>query len=108
MTTETTTNVDVLQPSKLFFNKNINRKLELDMQQEIMDSMVQKGQAERMPGLHGTAGGTGQRGEICLIYWKSPAEWAELLYTWVGRSSTQKKPGLTIDRHNRTALWAPL
>lgn len=55
-------------------------RLSFETLQEIIDDMVQKGNAEW------EGGNKGPRSQA-LIYWRKPDDWANLIWTWVCTSS---------------------
>ncbi|KAJ8661190.1 hypothetical protein O0I10_002938 [Lichtheimia ornata] len=65
--------------SKLFENEQIKRRLSFETLQEIIDDMVQKGNAEWEGGAKGTK-------SQAVIYWRKPDDWANLIWTWVNQS----------------------
>lgn len=73
--------VDALN-SPLFHNSAINRQLALNDVVGIIESMRKEGRAEW--------GGEQKKGaesrEAAWIYWRTPEEWAMMIYTWVRAS----------------------
>lgn len=51
-------------------------RLSFETLQEIIDDMVQKGNAEWEGGAKGTK-------SQAVIYWRKPDDWANLIWTWV-------------------------
>jgi ESCRT-II complex subunit VPS25 len=63
----------------LFHNKAIQRRLAPDVQRDILDSMVKKGQAAWRKNPENLK----EISNVCYIYWKSLNEWSDLIYEWV-------------------------
>lgn len=60
-----------------FSNPCIQRKLKGEVIQELLEALVKANSGEWV------TRGDGKR--ICLIYWKSPSEWAHSIYAWAER-----------------------
>jgi len=60
------------QSSPLFNNTNINRKLSLDAIQVVLDELHKKGHVEW----------TDKTRRQCLVMWRTPQEWANIIYRW--------------------------
>ncbi|XP_074661707.1 vacuolar protein-sorting-associated protein 25-like [Tubulanus polymorphus] len=67
-------NLDVKesQNDPIFYNKKIDRKLNLDAIQAILEELQKKGNVEW----------TDKRKEQCLVMWRSPEEWGKIMYQW--------------------------
>ncbi|RKP10287.1 putative vacuolar protein-sorting-associated protein [Thamnocephalis sphaerospora] len=67
--------LDDLLTSELCQNKSIHRSLSREFLLEILEALVAKGagDAEWIDGTH----------RECLIYWRRPDSWAQLIYHWV-------------------------
>eukprot|EP00761_Pharyngomonas_kirbyi_P008562 gb/GECH01008574.1/.p1 GENE.gb/GECH01008574.1/~~gb/GECH01008574.1/.p1 ORF type:complete len:177 (+),score=54.81 gb/GECH01008574.1/:1-531(+) len=57
----------------LFNNKKIQRKLKNEDIKTIFDGMVKRGKGEWL---------NSKEKERCLIYWKTPEEWGDMLFNW--------------------------
>jgi len=62
-----------MSSSALFYNSKINRRLSIKNIAFIMDVLVEKGNAEWL----------GKDKDRIIIYWRSPEEWANLIYDYV-------------------------
>lgn len=62
----------------LFWNKTINRRASLADAKEIIDNMRKEGRAEWVGGKKDA-----ESKEVAWIYWRTPEEWAGLVYDWV-------------------------
>ncbi|XP_064480399.1 vacuolar protein-sorting-associated protein 25-like [Ornithodoros turicata] len=58
--------------SPLFFNRTISRKLSADGLREILNFMSK----------NGTVTWTDKQQTRCYVFWRSPEEWAKLIYDW--------------------------
>ncbi|KAI8139397.1 ESCRT-II complex subunit-domain-containing protein [Fennellomyces sp. T-0311] len=65
--------------SPLFENAKLKRRLSFETLQEILDEMVQRGNAEWEDGPKGSK-------EQAIIYWRKPADWASLIWTWADQN----------------------
>ncbi|RWS26134.1 vacuolar protein-sorting-associated protein 25-like protein [Leptotrombidium deliense] len=61
----------------LFNNREINRQLNYDTLVTILDYLREKGNIEW----------TDKRKVKCFVYWKTPEEWANVIYQWVQKKS---------------------
>ncbi|ELT92317.1 hypothetical protein CAPTEDRAFT_161891 [Capitella teleta] len=61
------------QSSDLFFNKSINRKLSLESINTVLEELRKTENLEWKD----------KSKKQCMIMWRSPAEWAKLIYQWV-------------------------
>ncbi|EME32172.1 Vacuolar protein-sorting-associated protein 25 [Galdieria sulphuraria] len=66
--------------SSLFANTAIDRKLSLAAVEEVFSRLVSMGYGEWL----------NKEANVCLIYWRRPYEWAEIIYDWVERSGKRK------------------
>lgn len=57
----------------LFYNEEIQRRLSSDAMNAIFEALHSKGQIQWLDPKSKTS---------CLIFWKTPAEWGNLLYNW--------------------------
>ncbi|KAJ3186224.1 Vacuolar protein-sorting-associated protein 25 [Gaertneriomyces sp. JEL0708] len=62
------------QLAPLFINSSIKRSLNREAITAVIDDLVKKGSAEWL--------GTGKEKEECLVYFKTPTEWADLIHKW--------------------------
>ena len=62
--------------SPLFHNKAINRKLTSDAITEILEALRVKGNIEWED----------KQKTSCLVFWKSPQQWANLIYAWASKT----------------------
>lgn len=67
----------------LFWNKTINKRISLADAKEIVNAMRKEGRAEWLGGKKDS-----DSKEVAWIYWRTPEEWAGLIYDWV-RTSLQ-------------------
>jgi len=65
------------QLSPLFYNKEKNRRLDMETIKIIFDALVTKGNAEWQ---------TLEKQSI-YVYWKSPSEWSEIIYKYVVKTA---------------------
>lgn len=65
-----------INSSPLFCNKAINRKLSREAVIEILDRLKSKGNIEWED----------KNKTSCLVFWKTPQQWSDLLYAWVKRT----------------------
>ncbi|XP_067132636.1 vacuolar protein-sorting-associated protein 25 [Centruroides vittatus] len=61
------------QSSPLFNNKDIERSLSIDEIYIILDSLQKQGNLEWLD----------KQKQRCFIYWRTPEEWAKLIYNWI-------------------------
>eukprot|EP00871_Galdieria_phlegrea_P005907 jgi/Galph1/803/GphlegSOOS_G5445.1 len=66
--------------SALFSNLSIDRKLSREAIREIFSYMVSKGYGEWL----------NKERDVCLIFWRRPKEWAQLIYAWVELTGRRK------------------
>ncbi|KRY16356.1 Vacuolar protein-sorting-associated protein 25 [Trichinella patagoniensis] len=64
------------QQSELFYNTKIDRKLSLEGIYAVLDRLRQSKHLEWQD----------KQKQRCLIFWRSPAEWATLIYDWAVRN----------------------
>ncbi|KRX98502.1 Vacuolar protein-sorting-associated protein 25 [Trichinella pseudospiralis] len=64
------------QQSELFYNTKIDRKLSLEGIYAVLDRLKQSKHLEWQD----------KQKRRCLIFWRSPAEWATLIYDWAVRN----------------------
>lgn len=97
--------------SDLFFNRTLDRRLAPPDIREVVDFMRKDGRAEYLqPGDTGSGGGNGNgdgsgssatgaaavaAGDVVLIYWRKPQEWAALIEAYVDETA-QKGSVLTV------------
>lgn len=74
-------------PSELFHNKTLNRRLSLADAREVIDVLRKDGRAEYVGG--------GDSGDVVWVYWRKPEEWAALLEAWIDETA-QKGSVLTM------------
>ncbi|KAL6892871.1 ESCRT-II complex, vps25 subunit [Trichoderma longibrachiatum] len=81
--------------SELFCNRAINRKLAPADIREVLDFMRKDGRAEFVRATGGDAGAAGAAGDVVLLYWRKPEEWAALVEAYV-EETAQKGSVLTV------------
>jgi ESCRT-II complex subunit VPS25 len=64
----------------LFVNTSIDRKLSVDAIEKVLSRLVSMGYGEWL----------NKEANVCLVYWRRPNEWAQLIYDWVERSGRRK------------------
>ncbi|KFX99909.1 hypothetical protein O988_03604 [Pseudogymnoascus sp. VKM F-3808] len=74
----------------LFWNKTINRRVSLADAKDIVNAMRKEGRAEWLGGKKDS-----ESKEVAWIYWRTPEEWAGLIYDWVDETG-QKNVVLTL------------
>jgi len=62
--------------SPLFYNKAINRKLPKEVIIEILETLKRKGNIEWEDKTKAS----------CLIFWKTPQQWADIIYNWAAKT----------------------
>ncbi|KAL1586986.1 hypothetical protein WHR41_03989 [Cladosporium halotolerans] len=77
-------------PANLLSNPTLHRALSEPDTRAVLDHMVQQGRAEWIP-----AASRAERPAAVWIYWRSLAEWADLIYGWVDETG-QKGSVLTV------------
>ncbi|PIB01170.1 Vacuolar protein-sorting-associated protein 25 [Cercospora beticola] len=80
-------------PPDLFANTALPRSLKPADVRAVLDYMSQPANGPRAEWIAPTA--RGETSSVCYIYWKTPAEWADLLYAFV-EDTGQKGAVLTI------------
>ncbi|EPQ31378.1 uncharacterized protein PFL1_00713 [Pseudozyma flocculosa PF-1] len=70
----------------LFRNARISRALDGETVREILQDMVRNRQAA----WDGVRPGKAATGTKALIYWRTPAQWADLIYDWVSATGQNK------------------
>ncbi|KAG2220066.1 hypothetical protein INT45_007310 [Circinella minor] len=75
--------------SELFENSKLKRRLSIETLQEIVDEMVQKGDAEWVDGKKGSK-------SQAIIYWRKPEDWATLILGWVNETGMNNNNILTV------------
>ncbi|KAI9488427.1 vacuolar protein sorting 25 [Zychaea mexicana] len=75
--------------SQLFENSKLKRRLSFETLQEIVDNMVQRGDAEWEDGPKGTK-------SQAVIYWRKPSDWATLILNWVNETGMNNNSILTV------------
>ncbi|KAI5464663.1 ESCRT-II complex subunit-domain-containing protein [Mariannaea sp. PMI_226] len=73
--------------SDLFFNRRLERRLQLDDIRDVIDFMRKDGLAEDVGG--------GNSGDVVFIHWRKPEEWAALVESYVEETG-QKGSVLTV------------
>ncbi|KAK7421295.1 hypothetical protein QQZ08_010011 [Neonectria magnoliae] len=73
--------------SDLFFNRRIDRRLQLDDIRDVVDFMRKDGRAEYVGG--------GSSGDVVFLFWRKPGEWAGLVESYVEETG-QKGSVLTV------------
>ncbi|KAK7407943.1 hypothetical protein QQX98_009905 [Neonectria punicea] len=73
--------------SDLFFNRRIDRRLQLDDIRDVVDFMRKDGRAEYVGG--------GSSGDVVYLFWRKPDEWAGLVESYVEETG-QKGSVLTV------------
>ncbi|GJQ09346.1 hypothetical protein GpartN1_g1137.t1 [Galdieria partita] len=66
--------------SPLFVNTSIDRRLSISAIEEVFSRLVSMGYGEWL----------NKQANICLIYWRRPNEWAQIIYDWVERTGRRK------------------
>jgi ESCRT-II complex subunit VPS25 len=77
-------------PPDLFANPSIHRGLSEPDIRVVLDTMAQTSRVEWIP-----AGSKSERSASCWVYWRTLAEWADLIYGWVDETG-QKGSVLTV------------
>ncbi|KAI5370388.1 putative ESCRT-II complex, Vps25 subunit, winged helix-like DNA-binding domain superfamily [Septoria linicola] len=80
-------------PADLFANSSISRSLKPADIRAIIDHMSQPSNGPSAEWIVPT--GRGETSNTCYVYWKTPAEWADLIYTFIEETG-QKGAVLTI------------
>lgn len=80
--------------SELFFNRRLERRLQMPDIRELMDVMVKDGRAEYVATSSAAASADGGQ-DVVLMYWKKPEEWAALVESYV-EETAQKGSVLTV------------
>lgn len=72
-------NLDVneAQSSELFYNKQLDRRLNLDGIYTILEELRKRGNLEWKD----------KNRSACKLMWRSPAEWGKLIYNWISSKS---------------------
>ena len=65
-----------ISSSPLFYNKTINRKLSHAAVMQILEALKAKGNIEWED----------KNKTSCLVFWKTPQQWADLIHAWVLQS----------------------
>ncbi|KAM3514834.1 hypothetical protein MY11210_001558 [Beauveria gryllotalpidicola] len=78
--------------SDLFYNRRLERRLQLPDIRELVDAMVSNGEAEY---LAAAAPSQEQTQDVVLVYWKRPDEWAALVEAYV-EETAQKGSVMTV------------
>jgi len=65
--------VQEAQGSELFYNKQLNRRLDLDAMYTILEELRKRGNLEWKD----------KSRLSCSLMWRSPTEWGKLIYTWI-------------------------
>ncbi|KAH6894379.1 ESCRT-II complex subunit-domain-containing protein [Thelonectria olida] len=73
--------------SDLFFNRRLERRLQLDDIRDVVEFMRKDGLAEYVGG--------GNTGDVIFVYWRKPEEWAGLVESYVEETG-QKGSVLTV------------
>ncbi|EHK44266.1 hypothetical protein TRIATDRAFT_223434 [Trichoderma atroviride IMI 206040] len=82
--------------SDLFYNRQLDRRLAPPDIREVVDFMRKDGRAEYLqPGDAAAAGAGAGAGDVVLIYWRKPQEWAVLIEAYVDETA-QKGSVLTV------------
>jgi len=68
-------NLDVneAQGSELFFNKQLDRRLNLDAIYTVLEELRKRGNLEWKDKARSS----------CSLLWRSPAQWGQLIYSWI-------------------------
>ncbi|XP_005104944.1 vacuolar protein-sorting-associated protein 25 [Aplysia californica] len=68
-------NLDVneAQNSELFYNKQLNRRLNLDAMYTVLEELRKRGNLEWKD----------KNRSACTLMWRSPAEWGNMIYSWI-------------------------
>ncbi|SMQ46885.1 unnamed protein product [Zymoseptoria tritici ST99CH_1A5] len=80
-------------PADLFGNASIKRSLKSADVRTVLDYMSKPENGPRIEWIPST--GRGEQSSTCYIYWKTPAEWADTIYSWIDDTG-QKGTVLTI------------
>lgn len=80
-------------PTSLFSNTSINRSLNPTSIRTVLDHMAQPANGSKIEYLPPPA--KGQQSESCYVWWRSSAEWADLVCAWVEETG-QKGAVLTL------------
>ena len=82
-----TLDISSIQSTSLFHNKEIGRKLSENSIREICKELEKSGNLEWI-----SKTGVGKNGvnNKCLIYWRSPAQWADLIYNYVRQNGLNR------------------
>jgi len=80
-------------PADLFSNAQIHRSLKPADIRTVLDHMSNPENGPRIEWILSTT--RGEQSSSCYVYWKTPGEWADALYSWVDETG-QKGAVLTV------------
>lgn len=80
-------------PATLFSNEAIHRSLKASDVRLVLDHMSRPENGPRAEWIPSPT--KGEQSSSCYVYWKTPTEWAETIYSWVDESG-QKGTVLTV------------
>lgn len=82
-------------PPDLFANPAIRRDLSEPDIRAVLDHMALPANGSRVEWIPPAGGSRGERSASCWVYWRTLAEWADLIYGWVDETG-QKGSVLTV------------
>ena len=82
-------------PPDLFANQSIHRGLSEPDIRAVLDHMALPLNGSRVEWIPAAGGSRGERSASCWVYWRTLAEWADLIYGWVDETG-QKGSVLTV------------
>jgi len=82
-------------PANLFSNPALHRGLSEPDIRAVLDHMALPANGSRVEWIPTTGGSRAERSASCWVYWRTLAEWADLIYGWVDETG-QKGSVLTV------------
>ena len=82
-------------PADLFSRADIKRSLKAADIRTVLDYMTRPENGPRAEWIPSLSGVKTEQSSSCYVYWRTPAEWADAIYTWIDETG-QKGAVLTV------------